>query len=823
LKHTFTVAVLTLCAAFAAAQTPNTPPPTSAQVPAPVDPGWPRSFSKDGTTIVIHQPQIDSWKNYTTMRFRCAIEVTLQGASTPEMGVIAAEAETEVHTAANTVVLTDIQPAIRFPGASPEIAAALTAVVKEALPQKSTLTLSLDRVLVYMRNMTPPPGVALNMAPPPIFYSENPAILVMFMGQPDFKPIPNTKIMFAANTNWLMLMDGTTTQYYLLNNGSWMTAPDPLKGPWTAAATLPPDFSSLPKAGWEEVLKNLPGKPMATVPVVFTSTQPAELIVTQGPPSYTPISGTPLMYVNNPTMTLFYNVSNSTYYFLVAGRWFSASTLNGPWAAASASLPPAFANIPASCPLAYVLASVPGTQQAQDAILLANVPQKATVKIAEAKLDVTYVGTPQYVAIPNTQMTYAVNTPFQIVQYGGAYYCCNKGVWFIATSPTGPWVVCSVVPDVIYTIPPSCPLYNVTYVKVYSTTPDTVVVGYTSGYSGEYVAATGAVMFGAGMVTGALIAGNNSWYYGCPPSYYSYGCAPVYHYGYGTYYRGAGCYGPYGGAGWCAGYNPATGTYFRSGSAYGPYGSVHGTQAYNPWTGTYGQHTGGSNGYGSWGNSYVSQGNRWAEAGHTTNNATGVTKGWAEDSSGQWAEGAHKGDSTVAKTSNGDVYAGHDGNVYKKDDSGQWQKYDNGSWNNVNRPSQTGSMSGNQGNLGGNQGLNQTESRAAQASNSSAWQNRSQNSWQSQWGSGSGSTSDLQNRWGQGNEGGQGGWQDHDNMNGLNRDSWARGESGGGGWGGGGNGWGGGSRSWGGGGGGFGGGGFGGFGGASRFGGFHRR
>lgn len=792
-RHIFAAIVFFAFCAFVPAHAQN----PSAATPAPVDPGWPRTFVKDGTTVVVHQPQIDSWQNYTTMRFRCAIEVTVPGAASPQMGVIAAQASTEIHRDANTVVLTDLQPAIRFPGAPQDEAAMLTAIVKEALPQKSTLTLSLDRVLVYMRNMTPPPGVTLNMTPPPIFYSDSPAVLVMFMGTPDFKPIPNSQVMFAANTNWLVLLDGPSSTYYLLNNGSWMQAPDPLAGPWTAATSVPASFSSLPKDGWGEVLKNIPAKPATVVPKVFTSTQPAELIVTQGPPSYSPIAGTSLMYVNNPTMTLFFDLGNSTYYFLVAGRWFSAPGVNGPWSAASASLPPDFARIPPSCPLSYVLVSVPGTQQAQDAILLANVPQKATVKIAETKLDVSYVGQPQFAAIPNTQMTYAVNTPFEIVQYQGAYYCCNKGVWFLSTSPTGPWLVCSVVPDAIYTIPPSCPIYNVTYCQVYSATPDTVVVGYTSGYSGEYVAATGALMFGAGMVTGALIAGNNSWYYGCPPCYYSYGCAPVYHYGYGTYYRGAGCYGPYGGAGWCAGYNPATGTYFRSGSAYGPYGSIHGTQAYNPWTGTYGQHTGGSNGYGSWGNSYVSQGNRWAEAGHTTNNATGVTKGWAENSSGQWAEGAHKGDSTIGKASNGDVYAGHDGNVYRRNDDGQWQKYGDGGWNDVNRP--------------------QTNANAMARSNSGAqsnyWQDEARNSsWQNQWRSGQGSTSDLQNRWGQSGGDGFGGWQDHDTMSGLNRDAWARGESGG--WGGSG-GWG--SRS-----GGWGGSSWGGYRGGG-FGGFHRR
>src|SRR5439155_4090212 len=38
-----------------------------------------------------------------------------------------------------------------------------------------------------------------------------------------------------------------------------------------------------------------------------------------------------------------------------------------------------------------------------------------------------------------------------------------------------------------------------------------------------------------------------------------------------------------------------------------------------------------------------------------------------------------------AKTSSGNMYAGHDGNVYKNTGNG-WQKYDNGSWNSVNKP-----------------------------------------------------------------------------------------------------------------------------------------
>ena len=61
------------------------------------------------------------------------------------------------------------------------------------------------------------------------------------------------------------------------------------------------------------------------------------------------------------------------------------------------------------------------------------------------------------------------------------YYAVSEGVWFVASTPAGPWRVADSVPSVIYTIPPSSPLHYVTYVRVYSSTPEEVVVGYTPG------------------------------------------------------------------------------------------------------------------------------------------------------------------------------------------------------------------------------------------------------------------------------------------------------------------------------------------------------
>jgi hypothetical protein len=313
------------------------------------------------------------------------------------------------------------------------------------------------------------------------------------------------------------------------------------------------------------------------------------------------------------------------------------------------------------------------------------------------------------------------------------------------------------VPATIYTIPPSCPLYNTTFVRVYSSTPDNVVVGYTSGYSGEYVASTGALMFGAGMVTGALLAGSSECWYGCAPCYYSYGCAASYSYGYGGYYRAGGsCYGPYGGAGWGSAYNPATGTWARAGYAEGPNGARYGAQAYNPFTNTYAAHAGATNGYQSWGASSVTRGDQSAVAAHQSG-VRGST-GWAENSSGQWAEGAHSNatDSTVARTSSGDLYAGHDGNVYRRSD-GQWQKYNgSGNWSDAsaNRPAAPSTAQSEES------WHNSMQSRA-QSSPVNSWNSQSGgDQWRSNWENRSGQSGST--------------WGQHDTTQALNQDAYSR-------------------------------------------------
>ncbi len=653
------------------------------------DPGWPRLFKANGNEVVVYQPQLDEWVDHKTLRAKAAAVVQLKGDEKEYYGALSMEADTDTNLENRTVLLKNFQITDKiFPNIEDELAKKCSRAVMNALPKGKTMFLSLDRILAGLEGTKEKAkGVAVNLNPPPIYHSEKPAILVLFMGEPKFEAVENVSgLLYAVNTNWDILLEVGSSKYYMLNGESWLMTEDIMKGPWEAATSLPGSLNKLPNnENWQAVKKNIPGKKAAAVPEIFVSTKPAELIVTEGAPEYTPISGTKLMYVTNTESDLFLHHGKGEIYFLTAGRWFKASSLAGPWTAASTKLPIDFQKIPDDHTKAYVLNSIPGTPEAEAAVLLANIPHKATVKRNDTKLTVVYEGDPEFIIIDGTtSVYYAVNTPYSVFRVEGKYYSVHDGVWFVSANAKGPWVVSTIVPDVIYTIPATHPKYNVTYVYIYDSTPDTVVVGYTSGYSGSYVASSGVVMFGVGYWMGSEVWDDHYHHYHYHPHYYSYGSAARYDYYYGGYYSSSRYYGPYGGAGGGAGYNPRTGSYYRGGYAQGPYGSAFAREAYNPYTNRYGAQAGGKTPYGSWGRSVVADGDDWARAGHRSQ--SGRTVAGFETSQGARAVGGYNQrtgqGAVVGRDKYGDVYAGRDGNVYKKGDNG-WQKNNGNRWENV--------------------------------------------------------------------------------------------------------------------------------------------
>jgi hypothetical protein len=387
------------------------------------------------------------------------------------------------------------------------------------------------------------------------------------------------------------------------------------------------------------------------------------------------------MYAENTTGNLFINSGDQQAYILVSGRWFSGpSNLSGPWAfVAGDQLPKDFSQIPDESPKENVKASVPGTEQAEEAVIANSVPQTARVKRTEAKFAPQVDGAPQLEKIDGTDLRYVKNSAQPIIVVGNEYFGVQNAVWFVSNRVSGPWVVATTVPAAIYSIPTSSPMHYVTYVKIYDSNPHYVVVGYTPGYTGAYVSG-GCVVYGTG------------YYY--TPWIGTYGYGPPYTYGFGV----SMAYTPWGGwavgfgfgwswgattvaVGWGWGAYPWWGGYYGWGGYYpyayrAGYGAAWGPRggyaAWGPghWGGTTGNiyHrwgsttavTRGSAGYNVW------TGNAWAgQAGRAYNSRTGVAaagqRGVASNVyTGNYASG---GRGAAVNTRTGAAVAGRCGTV----------------------------------------------------------------------------------------------------------------------------------------------------------------
>ena len=668
----------------------------SAADPAAPDGGWPRAYTTaSGAALVIHQPQVASWADQKHATLYAAVSYTAKGAKEPALGTIKVESDTKVAVEQRLVSFSDFTIGeSNFPTLQRDGVKAVVSEITTAVPLDERV-IALDRVLANIdtSQIIPKNVEGLKADPPTVFFSQTPAVLVNIDGEPVWSPIPQNDLRSAVNTNWDLFEHGPSKTYFLRNERAWLKSSD-VKGPWIPAGKLPASFDKLPAdENWKDVKATLPGQTIkeSQVPRVFVSLEPAELILLKGKPKYEAVQGAKqLLWVSNTDSDVFRMGATGAVYFLVAGRWFSAPDFTGPWTFATPNLPDDFKQIPLEHERSRVRASVPGTAQAIEAVLLAGIPQTARVSRTVMAPEVEYQGgAPQFEPIEKTSAQRAVNTDKDILKVGDLYYMCFQGVWFMSKTPTGPWQITGEVPKTIYEIPVSSPSHAVTYVTVEDSDNDAVVYATAAAFTGVMIG-WGCAVWGTGYYYPPYV-----WYGGgypyYRPYYPTYGFGASYNPWTGAYTRGAVAYGPYGGAGVAQRYNPRTGTYSRGAVAYGPYGARGAASAYNPRTGAYGATRQGSNVYGSWGQTGVARGDQWATSSRYTSNVTGNTTRVTQGSEGggavtRNAPGAG-GRSGVARTEGGDVYAGRDGNVYRKDGD-SWQKYDSGGWSSADRPTQ---------------------------------------------------------------------------------------------------------------------------------------
>ena len=491
-------------------------PDAAAKAPLPGGDPWPRQFTYQGAKISVYQPELSDWTGNKLDAYSAVLIRT--GTDKTDFGAIWYTARTEVDKVNRVVTLEDFQLTKQnFPSIANNGAAYAGAFGKDMAWTQTVPLDELQSSLAVTSVAEKQQKVEVKNNPPTIFFSTGPAVLALIDGQPVLQDAGHG-LQKIINTRALILFDSGKNMYYLALMDGWAQS-QTLQSDWLMAKHDPQkDLDKIKQAALEANQNQVLGNPEQSLqeafaefqaPQVYVSTTPAELILTTGSPEFTPILGTSLSYVTNSGDDIFQDNANSQYYVLVAGRWFSSASLqNGPWSYISAAnLPPDFAKIPAYSPKASVLVSIPGTPQAKEALIANQIPQTATINRAKAKLTLSYVGVPDFQPVTGTTLMYAVNSTTPVVMVSGtSFYSCQGGVWFTGPSANGPWAVATTVAPAIYTIPPSSPIYYVTYAQVYGYTPSVVYVGYTPGYYGTVVSTDGVVVYGTGYVYSPFVS-----------------------------------------------------------------------------------------------------------------------------------------------------------------------------------------------------------------------------------------------------------------------------------------------------------------------------
>jgi hypothetical protein len=527
---------------------------------------WPKEIRTAQGTITLYQLQPESLDG-NNLCGRAALSLKVKGKNEPVFGAFWFMAQMFTDREERMITLESIRiDKIKFPDDLPlKDVENIQSLLEEEIPTLS-LVFPLDELLATIEENNSAKSGAEGLAndAPEILFRNNPAVLISIDGDPRVEDIEGSAMQQVINTPYFIIHDPRMKEYWLYGDGMWFVTSDAIRGKWA--------YEAKPPRSIEELIQDTDDYNRLVseriIPEIIVRTHAAELIVMEGEPMFTPIESTRLLYIKNTTSDVFLDINSQSYYILLSGRWYLASSLTGPWRYIAADrLPVDFKNIPEGSEKDKVLASVAGTNAAKEAVLDAAIPQTATVKRNEARLDVAYDGNPKFISIPGTQVSYAENSANTVLYIKSRYYACENAVWFESDRATGPWEVCVHVPDDVRDIPPSAPVYHVKYVYVYDYTPDVVYVGYTPGYTGCYVYGP-TVVYGTGFHY-------HSWY---GTRYYA---RPV-TYGYHMHYN------PYNG--WSIGYSSTywspynwfSYSYTHPAYHYHNYGGYWGPPAYRP-------------------------------------------------------------------------------------------------------------------------------------------------------------------------------------------------------------------------------------------------
>ncbi len=194
---------------------------------------------------------------------------------------------------------------------------------------------------------------------PEIVVRTAPAVLLDMDGPPQWRPLDNTGLLYASNTNKDLFLDVGTQEQYLLASGRWYATRDPARGPWrfVAADQLPADFARIPEGSAKDgALAHVSGT-FAAREAVRDAQIPQTARVDRknsaftvnydGDPWFDPIPGTEVELAINASVTVLR--IRGHYHALDNAVWYDGPTPNGPWSV-STDVPAEVGTIPPDSP-----------------------------------------------------------------------------------------------------------------------------------------------------------------------------------------------------------------------------------------------------------------------------------------------------------------------------------------------------------------------------------------------------------------------------------------------------------------------------------------
>ena len=611
---------------------------------------WPKEIEKKNLTVTLYQPQYDAFSN-NILEGRMALSVT-ETDKDPVFGALFFKARLATDLEERTAVLEKIDiERVVFPGVedTSNIEKLNNLLIEEI--ESWDVVMSIDRIAASLSEVEDLKAlsVQINNDPPNIYFRTAPSVLVSIDGDPIMTEVEGAEFEYVINTAFFIVEEKST--YYIKGGKFWYSSKNVSSG-YSETTKVPSDVEKFATDNLPDEELDSISESITEAPELIVVTKPSELVSTDGEPDYKSIEGTTLLYVDNTGNDIVMDINSQNHYVLLAGRWFYSKTLkDGDWAFAEPDdLPEEFAKIPEDSEMGNVRANVPGTPEAQDAMLEQTIPQTATVDRATASVEVQWDGDPKFEKIEGTDVSVAKNTDKTVLLIQSKYYCVDDAIWFVSDKPTGPWIVSDVRPDEVNDIPPESEAYNVKYVYIYESTPEVVYVGYLPGYNWSYV-------YG-----GCVVYGTGYWY---QPWYHTYYYPRAVTWGFGVHW------------------NPYTGWGFSFGMSYGwvgwgfhPYRRAYwGPRGYHRGY-RHGYHRGYHHGY----NRGYARGARagYAAGSRNANVYNNRSKG-VKTSNARSAQANNKNLNNKARASTkpNNVYSDKSGNVYQRDNSGNWQNKNN--------------------------------------------------------------------------------------------------------------------------------------------------